>query len=102
MGLAGADSEPAKADAVAMGNEIFSQEWMPNDCAATAATGLVTLWDLAEGESRGTLTGHTQAVRRVIFSPDGKTLATGGGGRTVRLWDVGSRPSGPRSPVPKG
>ena len=37
-GLARADSEPAKADAVAMGNEIFNREWMPNDLAATAAT----------------------------------------------------------------
>ena len=85
-----------------MGNEIFSQEWMPNDSRGHGGDGAVTLWDLAEGESRGTLTGHTQAVRRVIFSPDGKTLATGGGDRTVRLWDVGTRTQRSTLSGPKG
>jgi hypothetical protein len=35
------------------------------------------------------MTGHTDAVMSVAFSPDGKTLATDSGGDdTVRLWDV--------------
>lgn len=39
-GLARADSEPAKADAVAMGNEIFNREWMPNDPRGHGGDGL--------------------------------------------------------------
>ncbi|MFC8763506.1 hypothetical protein ACFUAG_22680 [Streptomyces sp. NPDC057193] len=40
------------------------------------------------------LQGHTERVSSVAFSPDGRTLATGSGDATIRLWDT----SDPRSP----
>ena len=34
------------------------------------------------------LTGHTDSVDSVAFSPDGKTLTGGSGDRTVHLWEA--------------
>jgi len=35
-----------------------------------------------------TFQGHTAAVWRVAFSPDGKFLASGSGDNTVKIWQV--------------
>ena len=35
-----------------------------------------------------TLTGHTDRIRSVCFSPDGKTIASGSNDDTIQLWDA--------------
>jgi WD40 repeat protein len=47
----------------------------------------VRLWDADTGQPIGDpLTGHTDAVSSVAFSPDGQRLLSGSYDNTVRLW----------------
>jgi len=53
--------------------------------------GVVTLWDTASGNVVGTLAGHERDVRALAFTHDSRLLATGGGDRSLRLWNVATR-----------
>ena len=46
------------------------------------------LWGTKIGGNIKTLTGHTDVVRSVSFSPDGNTIASGSWDNTVRLWNA--------------
>jgi len=56
--------------------------------AAASLGGDVALYDLAGGRLLRMLEGTGQPVWAVAFSPDAKTLWTGGADRRVRGWDV--------------
>ena len=65
--------------------------WSP-DGTRLAVTSSIGIWlyDAATGDEVALLTGHTDRVWSVVFSPDGQTLASGSWDETIRLWEVAS------------
>jgi RNA polymerase sigma factor (sigma-70 family) len=55
--------------------------------ASSGTEHLVRFWDLKSSKEVMALPGHSDAVRSVAFTPDGKRLLTAGD-KTVRLWAV--------------
>ena len=51
----------------------------------------IHLWDSHTNQLLITLTGHTESVNRVVFSPDGEIIASASDDRTIRLWSVNTR-----------
>ncbi|KAE8443107.1 hypothetical protein EG329_002351 [Mollisiaceae sp. DMI_Dod_QoI] len=56
--------------------------------ASGSADQMVRLWDIAKGEIRLLLDGHSGRVNSVCFSPDGKQIVSGSDDMTIRVWDA--------------
>lgn len=88
---------------------LFAVAFSPHDERKVATAGYdrrVLLWNPAEArpvnlparverlssveQAYLPLVGHTAPIRALRFSPDGRSLASGGDDNALRIWDVGS------------
>jgi WD40 repeat protein len=60
------------------------------------------LWDVATGLPALTVEGHADRVSAIVFSRDGRRLATVGIDKTVKVWDTvpADDPKGPNVTLP--
>ena len=76
------------------GNLIVSGDWYDWDEYLSSGTwsGEIRVWDAHTGEHIKTLRGHTGGVSSLVFSTDGKILASGKTDGTILLWDFSNIP----------
>ncbi len=54
---------------------------------AAGTDGVIRVWDVASGQMRRTLNGHTNSVYKAEFSPNDKLIASSSRDTTARIWD---------------
>ena len=59
-----------------------------SDTLACGNDDTVHLWDVQTGTLLHSLTGHTDLVDSLAYSPDGQSLASGSRDGTILLWDL--------------
>lgn len=71
--------------------DVNSIAFSPDDrlLASSSQTG-IQLWNLATGQSRGSVLTGSAGTNSIAFSPNGTILAAGCNDKTVRLWNAAS------------
>jgi len=75
-------------------NQKPSKNRDPNDYMKDVkieVTGHVAFWDAATGAEAGAIKGHGKGITAVVFSRDGKRIATGSTDNTIKIWDASSK-----------
>ncbi|HET9909780.1 MAG TPA: TIR domain-containing protein, partial [Anaerolineales bacterium] len=65
---------------------IFSPDG--NYLMSTSEDGIAILWGTETWQQLRLLAGHEGVITSAAFSPDSKSIVTGGADKTIRIWDV--------------
>jgi RNA polymerase sigma factor (sigma-70 family) len=68
--------------------KVLAAGWGANGDLSGEPGGGVKVWEVATGQPLASLGGHKRLVISVAFSPDGKTLLSGGMDCVTHLWDL--------------
>jgi WD40 repeat protein len=70
------------------GNVAFSPEGRRLVAAGGVAGQEISIWDTGSWQVIYTLKGHENWISRLVFSPDGQTLASSASDHSIRFWDL--------------
>ena len=73
---------------VSLGAAVRGISYWNNTIAVGSDHRDITILDVITGSQTATLSGHTDDVRSVVYSSDGRSLVSGSVDKTIKLWDM--------------
>ncbi|MSU34252.1 MAG: hypothetical protein EXS36_03910 [Pedosphaera sp.] len=67
---------------------LASLAWSSHWLAAGSWNGYLKIWDIETNQEVVSFKAHPTFLFALAFSPDGKTLVTGGGDQKIYFWDI--------------
>jgi eukaryotic-like serine/threonine-protein kinase len=73
---------------------LWRATYSPNgeQIASVGEDNAIHLWDAATGQHSKALTGHTDLIKNIAYTPDGSRIVSSSADATARLWSIDGQP----------